>query len=140
MDIRELLKKYKGIILYLVFGAMTTVINVVSYHISYEKLGISNVISTSIAWIIAVLFAFVTNKAFVFESKKKNKEAIKEAANFILCRIGTGIIEVGMMWVFVDLLLLDGTVMKLITNIIIIVLNYVASKFFVFRREGNEQR
>ena len=119
---------------------MTTVINVVSYHISYEKLGISNVISTSIAWIIAVLFAFVTNKAFVFESKKKNKEAIKEAANFILCRIGTGIIEVGMMWVFVDLLLLDGTVMKLITNIIIIVLNYVASKFFVFRREGNEQR
>ncbi|MGM9552081.1 MAG: GtrA family protein [Clostridia bacterium] len=138
--IKELLKRYKGIILYLVFGVMTTVINVISYHIAYDKLHIINVVSTVIAWVIAVTFAFVTNKLFVFESKKKNKEALGEAVNFFLCRIGTGVIEVGMMWLLVDIFHFNGTYMKLFTNVIVIIINYVLSKFIVFRGGKNVQK
>lgn len=139
MIIKDLFKKYRGVILYLVFGVMTTLINVLAYDIAYKKLGINNVVSTIIAWVVAVSFAFITNKLFVFGSKKKNMDALKEAVSFITCRIATGVVEVGMMWAFVDLLRFDGTVMKLVTNIVIIVINYIASKFFVFRGEGNER-
>lgn len=138
MNVKNLLTKYKGIILYLVFGVLTTVINVICYHVCYENLGITNVVSTIIAWVVAVSFAFVTNKVFVFESKRKNKAAIGEAVSFFLCRIGTGVIEVGMMWFFVDMLSFNGTIMKLITNFIIIVINYLASSFFVFGGKNNE--
>ena len=139
MDIRELLKKYKGIILYLIFGVLTTVINVATYHVAHEVLSIANVASTCIAWVVAVSFAFVTNKLFVFESKKANEEAVKEAFNFFLCRIATGVIEIAMMWAFVDVLSLNGTMMKLVTNVVVIVINYVASKFLVFRGLENEK-
>ncbi len=135
MNLKELLLKYKGVILYLVFGVLTTVINVITYHLCYENFKIGNVPSTVVAWVVAVSFAFVTNKIFVFESKKKSSAAVKEAVDFFICRIGTGVIEIGMMWVFVDLLEFNGTLMKLITNILIIVINYLASKFFVFRGE-----
>lgn len=130
--IKNLLLKYKGVILYLVFGVLTTVINVITYHICYAMMHISNLSSTVIAWVVAVAFAYVTNKIFVFESKKKNQEAIKEAINFFACRIGTGVIEIGIMYVFVDVLLFNGTIMKLFTNVIVIIINYIASKFLVF--------
>lgn len=135
--IKSLLLKYKGIILYLVFGVLTTVINVITYHISYEMLHIANITSTMIAWVVAVTFAYFTNKLFVFESKRTGSGAVKEAINFFACRIGTGVIEVGMMYVFVDVLALNGTIMKLITNFIVIVINYIASKFIIFN-EGKK--
>lgn len=136
--IKDLLIKYKGIILYLIFGVLTTVINVATYYISYDVCGISNLISTMIAWVVAVAFAFVTNKLIVFESKKWDKDSIKEIVNFILCRVGTGVIEVGFMYVFVDLLLFNGTIMKLITNFIIIVINYIASKLIIFKSKKDD--
>ena len=83
-EIKDLLIKYKGIILYLIFGVLTTVINVATYYISYDVCGISNLISTMIAWVVAVAFAFVTNKLIVFESKKWDKDSIKEIVNFIM--------------------------------------------------------
>lgn len=135
--IKSLLLKYKGVILYLVFGVLTTVINVITYHISYEMLHIANITSTMIAWVVAVTFAYFTNKLFVFESKRTGSGAVKEAINFFACRIGTGVIEVGMMYVFVDILALNGTIMKLITNFIVIVINYIASKFIIFN-EGKK--
>lgn len=135
--IKSLLLKYKGVILYLIFGVLTTVINVITYHISYEVLHIANIASTMIAWVVAVTFAYFTNKLYVFESKRTGSGAIKEAINFFACRIGTGVIEVGMMYVFVDVLALNGTIMKLITNFIVIVINYIASKFIIFN-EGKK--
>ena len=135
--IKSLLLKYKSVILYLVFGVLTTVINVITYHISYEMMHIANIISTMIAWVVAVTFAYFTNKLYVFESKRTGSGAIKEAINFFACRIGTGVIEVGMMYVFVDVLALNGTIMKLITNFIVIVINYIASKFIIFN-EGKK--
>ena len=135
--IKELFLKHKSVLLYLIFGGLTTVINVVTYFITYEILGIANLTSTVIAWVIAVTFAYVTNKLFVFESKKKGSEALKEAVNFFACRIGTGVIEIGIMYLFVDVLAFNGTIMKLITNVIVIIVNYIASKFLIFN-EGKK--
>lgn len=126
--------KYIDIIKYLFFGFVTTVINVVSYYLLYEIANYSNVVSTCSAWGIAVAFAFVTNKLFVFNSKNWSKDSIKEGIKFFTCRIGTGVIELGIMYLFVDILAFNGTIMKIITNIIVIILNYVGSKLFVFKK------
>lgn len=134
----ELFKKYKSIITYVFFGGLTTAVNVVVYYICYDIAGIYNVPSTVIAWVAAVAFAFVTNKLFVFESKSwRAKKAVKEAVNFVLCRVGTGIIEIALMYIFVDRLEFNGTVTKLAVNIIVIVLNYIASKLFIFAANKN---
>lgn len=133
-QIKSLLLKHKGVILYLIFGGLTTVINVITYHACYEVMQIPNLVSTIIAWTVAVAFAYITNKLFVFESKCTGSEAIKEAVNFFACRIGTGLIEIAFMYVFVDLLAFNGTIMKLITNVIVIIVNYIASKFIIFKK------
>lgn len=135
--IKTLFLKYKGVILYLVFGVLTTVINVITYHACYQTMHIANLISTVIAWVVAVGFAYITNKLFVFESKRNGSEAIKEAINFFACRIGTGLIEIVFMYVFVDVMAFNGTIMKLITNFVVIVVNYIASKFIIFN-EGKK--
>lgn len=132
----KLMKKYKRIIVYGIFGVLTTIVNVAIYHMCYEFAQIGNIISTVIAWFFAVAFAFITNKLFVFESKAMDiKTIICEAFKFFSCRIGTGIIEVGFMAVFVDILNFDGTIMKLITNFVVIVLNYILSKLVIFKKE-----
>lgn len=132
MDIRRYLKG--GIVPYLIFGVLTTAVNVAVYHVCYREAGISNVVSSCIAWAAAVSFAFITNKPFVFGSHDWSRHTLaREAASFFVCRIGTGVVEVGMMYVLVDILAMHGTVMKLLTNFIVIVLNYVASKILVFR-------
>lgn len=126
--------KYIDIIKYLFFGVLTTVVNVVTYYLLYEILNYSNIFSTCISWVVAVLFAFLTNKLFVFNSKYWNRNAINEVIKFFSCRIGTGVIELGIMYLFVDVLNFNGTIMKIITNIIVIVLNYVASKVYIFKK------
>ena len=136
MDLKLLWSKYKDIISYLFFGVVTTVVNVVVYSLCYDIAKCSNLFSTIIAWIIAVAVAFITNKLFVFESKSWDvKIAFKEAGDFVICRVGTGIIEVGMMYILVDVLEFDGTIMKIITNAVVIILNYIASKFVIFKEK-----
>jgi putative flippase GtrA len=137
--LRRLYWKYRDVLLYLIFGVLTTVINILSYHLCYQIFAIDNVISTVIAWVVAVVFAFVTNKLFVFESTAKKGKAIIEAVNFFACRIGTGVIEVGVMYLFVDVFAFNGTVMKLITNVIVIIINYIASKLLVFKKKGGDK-
>lgn len=131
---KNLYLKYKDIIMYLIFGVLTTIINIISYFVTYEILKIPNIPSTIIAWMVSVTFAFITNKLFVFESKKWDKRTIKELISFTSCRIGTGVLELILMYIFVDLLNFNGTVIKIITNIIVIVLNYVFSKLIIFKK------
>ncbi len=134
MYIKELLITYKSIIAYLVLGVCTTVVNVVTYFLCYELANIPNVISTIIAWVAAVTFAFLTNKPLVFESKDWSWGVVyPELLKFYGCRIATGIIEVVGMFVLVDLFLFNGTVMKLLINILVIILNYIFSKLIVFK-------
>lgn len=136
----ELLKKYRGIIAYIVFGILTTVINVIVYYICYEIFGIINIISTIIAWFAAIVFAFVTNKKYVFDSKSWDKEIVlNEGIKFLSCRVGTGIIEVIMMICFVDILQVNGTLMKAITNIIVIIINYIFSRCVIFKKGTNSK-
>ena len=132
--IKKIFLKYKDIIMYLIFGVLTTLINIISYFITYELLNIPNVPSTIIAWILSVIFAFITNKLFVFESKQWNKKTIKELTSFTSCRIGTGLLELVIMYIFVDLLNFNGTIIKIITNVIVIILNYIFSKLIIFKK------
>ena len=135
-NIKDLLKKYKFIILYGIFGVLTTLINIVSYSLLYSVLGVSNVISNIIAWVISVLFAFITNKLWVFESKSfEFKLFMAELGNFTLCRLATGLLDLGIMFVGVDLLKGPAIILKVVSNIIVIILNYVMSKVFVFKKK-----
>ena len=118
--IKELLKKYKFIILYGIFGVLTTIINIVTYALCYDVFNISNVVSNIIAWILSVLFAFITNKIWVFESKCFDfKIFIKELWNFIVCRLATGALDLGIMYVGVDLLKGPALILKIASNIIV---------------------
>lgn len=134
MNIKELILKYREMIAYLFFGGCTTLVNIVSYFITYNVLNISNVISTVIAWIISVLFAYVTNRTFVFESSNKGKAIIKEILSFFSCRILTGVMDVVIMYVAVDVLEFNSLLWKIISNVLVIIANYIFSKIYIFKK------
>ncbi len=134
----ELYKKYKEIINYLIFGVLTTVVSLATYYICVftflnpenpVELQIANIIS----WIFAVLFAYVTNRKYVFESKEKNK--VKEATKFVGSRVFTLILDMGVMWLGVTILGFSDKIMKMVSQVLIIIGNYIISKLFVFKKE-----
>lgn len=149
--IKNLWKKYKSVILYLIFGGLTTAVNIVTYALCYQgfKLGDwqilpglhwANVPSNIVAWIFGVVFAYVTNKIWVFESKTHSfGELAKEAWKFFSCRFATGVMDLFIMWLCVDILRWNGNLMKVISNILVIILNYVASKLWIFNKEKPQQ-
>ena len=131
----ELLKKYKAPILYVFFGGVTTVINIGVYWLLHDIAGMSNDISNIISWIITVTVAYVTNKLWVFESGAHTIGAVaKEVAGFFSCRIATGVIDFAIMHIGVDIMGFNGIILKTLSNIIVIILNYVASKLFIFKK------
>ncbi len=131
-----LINKYKSLFSYIFFGVCTTIVNVVVYSVCYQQIGISNVPSTVIAWIAAVLFAYITNKLFVFESKSFQLNVLKhEITAFFGCRLLTGILDIAIMFIAVDKMSAASTVWKIISNILVIILNYAASKMIIFKQE-----
>ena len=127
--------KYKDILLYLIFGVLTTVVNYLVYLPCYNLLGWSAGVSNVLAWVIAVAFAFLTNKPFVFKSRDwKWKTVGPELSKFVGCRIGSGVLETVILLLCVDILGWNGNVWKLVTAVLVIVLNYIGSKFLVFRK------
>lgn len=136
IKLKELLIKFKSEILYLLFGGLTTLVNIVSYYLFYNVLRCSNVISTVIAWVFSVLFAYVTNRIFVFESKASGTKALlREIAAFFTCRLLTGIMDVAIMWLAVDIMNFNSMLWKIISNVLVIIINYFASKIFVFKKK-----
>ncbi len=130
----QLVKKYWSIVSYVFFGAVTTAVNLVVYYIFYHMAGLNSDVSTVIAWVLAVLTAFLTNKPFVFGSHDWSmKVLLPEAGSFFGCRLGSGVIELVLMHVTVEMLGWPGMLMKLLVNVIVMILNYVASKLLVFR-------
>ena len=129
----SLYKKYKEIIMYLIFGILTTVVNIVVYFIASNVLNINYLISNATAWFLSVLFAYVTNKLYVFESS--SKEFIKEIVAFFSSRLATGILDMFLMWLFVTVASLNDVVVKIFVNILVIIMNYIFSKLFVFRKD-----
>lgn len=133
---RKFIKHNTGILSYLFFGVLTTLINMVVYAVLFQNCILNNVASTISAWIAATIFAFVTNKLFVFKSTKKDvKTLLYELGSFYFFRIATGIADILIMWVSVDILHLNPTLFKLISNLIVIVLNYLASKLVIFKKK-----
>lgn len=131
-----LIKKHWDILSYLFFGVLTTVVNYVVYLPLYNTLGLSATVSNALSWVVAVIFAFLTNKPFVFKSHDWSaKVAFPEFIKFVCCRVGSGVIETLLIFVTVDLLSLNGNIMKLITSVITILLNYIGSKLLVFRKK-----
>ena len=137
--ILDLYKKYKEIINYLVVGVLTTVVSLAVYYISVftflnpdipVQLQIANILS----WIAGVAFAYFTNRKFVFESTNQNK--LQEATKFVSSRITTLLLDMFVMWLGVTILCFNDKIIKLISQFLVIVGNYVLSKLFVFKKES----
>lgn len=136
--IKELYKKYKEIINYLIVGGLTTAISLAAYYLcvftflnpnSPTQLQIANIIS----WIVGVAFAYFTNRKYVFESKETNK--LKEASKFVGSRITTLLLDMLLMWLGVTILKFNDKIIKLISQVLVIVGNYIISKIFVFKKK-----
>lgn len=133
--ISELIRKYSDVLAYLFFGVLTTVVNYLVYLPCFNLLHFSAAVSNVIAWVVAVAFAYLTNKPFVFKSCDWSaKTVIPELTKFVGSRILSGVMETGIIFVSVDLLSWNGNVMKLITSVLVVILNYVASKLLVFKK------
>ena len=124
--IKKLLAKYGDMIPYAIFGVLTTLVNIAAYWLLAHPLGLPTVPSTVIAWVLAVLFAYVTTR----------QEIIREGISFYLCRLGTGVLDWLGMYVMVDVLHWNDLIVKIAVNIVVIILNYVASKLIVFRKKA----
>lgn len=134
--IRDLIIKYWDIVSYLFFGVCTTIVNYMIYIPCYNFLGMSATVSNMIAWVVAVAFAYLTNKPFVFKSNDWSaKTVIPELTKFVGCRVGSGAAETVILLVAVDLLGWNGNIWKLVTQVMVVVLNYIGSKLLVFRKK-----
>ena len=133
--IKTLMHKYWDILIYLFFGGLTTLVNFVIYYPCYNWLHMSATMSNVLAWLVAVAFAYLTNKPFVFHSHDWSAKTVgPELMKFVGCRVGSGLIETAAIFLTVDLLGWNGNVMKLLLAVIVVILNYVGSKLLVFRK------
>lgn len=134
--IRELVTKYWDIVSYLFFGVCTTIVNYLIYIPCYNFLEMSATVSNMIAWVVAVAFAYLTNKPFVFKSNDWSaKTVVPELTKFVGCRIGSGAAETLILFLAVDLMGWNGNIWKLVTQVMVVVLNYIGSKLLVFRKQ-----
>ncbi len=130
-----LIRKHYDILAYLFFGVLTTAVNYVVYLPCYNLLHLSASLSNVIAWVVAVAFAYLTNKPFVFKSHDWSaKTVIPELSKFVGSRVLSGALETAIIFITVDLLCWNGNVMKLVTSVLVVILNYVASKLIVFKK------
>ena len=136
--LKELYFKYKEIINYLIVGGLTTVVSLVTYYLCVltfldpndpVQLQIANVIS----WVLAVTFAYFTNRKYVFESK--NTHMVQEAAAFFGARVTTLLMDMGFMALLVSVIHMNDKIAKILVQFLIVVANYVFSKFIVFRKQ-----
>jgi len=131
---KKLYQKYKEKINYLFFGGCTTLVNILTYYICTRLLFLDVNVSIVISWITSVIFAYITNKLFVFNAKNTN--IIKEFLSFIIVRLISLGVDYLIMYLLYDLLSWNDLVVKIIANIVVIVLNYIFSKLLVFKKEG----
>ena len=134
---KQLWNKYRELIRYLIVGVLTTVVSLGTYYICVEtflnpeaaiELQIANVIS----WVAAVTFAYVANRIYVFESKNQN--ILSEIALFFMARVGSLLMDMGIMFVLVTIMGVNDKIAKLAVQVVVTVANYILSKLFVFRK------
>lgn len=128
--------KYKEVILYLVFGGLTTLTNIGAYALFARVFHMNLMAANGLALALSILFAYVTNKLFVFESKTDSWGAVlQEFASFMACRLATAVLDMFLMYITVSVAGLYDLLMKAIVNIIVIVLNFVFSKLIIFKKK-----
>ena len=129
------MKKYKEIISYLIFGILTTVVNIGTYYILNDCLNINYLISNIIAWISSVLFAYITNRKYVFNSTNNSKkDVLNEISSFFGARLTTGLSDMAFMYITVNFNLLPNLIAKIMANVFVIITNYALSKFVVLKK------
>lgn len=133
--LKNFITDHYDLLIYLIFGVMTTAVNYLVYLPCYNLLQLSASVSNVIAWTAAVIFAYLTNKPYVFKSHDWSaKTVLPELARFLGCRIGSGAAETLILLLTVDVLDWNGNVWKLATSVLVVLLNYVGSKLFVFKK------
>ena len=126
----------KEIINYLVFGVFTTIVNYVSYFSATKIFNINYLLANIIAWFISVVFAYITNKFYVFDNKSiEFKYLIKEISLFISAWLMSGAIETVFLFVFVSLISFNDSIIKIIASVFVVIFNYFLSKFIIFKEE-----
>lgn len=129
----DLFKKYKEILLYLFFGAVTTAVSIFTFAF-FEWLGFNPLVANILSWIISVFVAFITNTLWVFESSLKENSVLK-AVKFYAARLSTLAVEELLLWIFISRLGFNSLIVKTVAQIVVIILNFVVSKLFVFRKK-----
>lgn len=125
----------KEIVSYIFFGILTTLINLLSYILLTKVLMLDYKSAVTIAWIVSVIFAFITNKLFVFMSRDRHfLSLIKELGSFTLSRIASFGLDIVTMIILIEMLMLNDLGVKIFANTLVIAFNYLASKYFVFRQ------
>ncbi len=136
MKLKKYYEKYKSVLAYLFFGVCTTLVNIIAYYACAHLFSFSTTLSNCLAWVVSVSFAYITNRLWVFESSADTfKKVFQEMTSFFLCRLFTGFLDLGFMYVFVDLFHFNDMVMKVLSNIIVIIFNYIASKLIIFKKK-----
>ncbi len=153
--IKILFIKYKELITYVIFGVLTTVVNFFAFWIFTKIFGEDlYLVNNAIAWVVGVVFAYITNKLFVFESKSWDLKVItKEITGFLGARIFSFLVEEGGMLLFISILGFGGKsltllgftitgqfIVKILLAVIVVVMNYIFSKFIIFRKQGTGKR
>lgn len=122
------------LIYYVIFGILTTLVNIAVYLFFTRLCCVEYIISNILAWILSVLFAYFTNRIWVFESKSHN--IVRELSLFFAGRLFSGIMDMGLMYLFIDIFVIGDFISKIIIQIIVVFLNYIISKFIVFKTEN----
>lgn len=157
---KELWKKYKEIITYIIFGVLTTVVSWGSYTVFVEMLSMKVFVGNLLSWVCAIVFAYITNKLWVFESKSWKPSVIgKEIVTFVASRGVTGVIEIvcvpllaktgfdnlfygilEKMNISIGILFTDGIYSKIFLSVVVVILNYFFSKFIIFKNKTKEEK
>lgn len=144
--LKELYEKYKEMILYLVFGVLTTALNYFVYFIFVVPLGVHYEISNCIAWVAGVIFAYFTNRSVVFNSQARGiKKKLIEAGEFVAARLFSLVAEMLILWLLIDIFPLfpnedwNNLIAKFIGAVVVVILNYIASKFVIFKKDSNKE-
>ena len=144
--IKALIIKYREPLAYLFFGGVTTAVNIAVYGLLHTLLGVASDAANVAAWVLSVLVAYVTNRRWVFMSRTRGRAMLREAGTFVAGRGLTGLMDMGLMHLATEVLgprvvsasarpLWDMGA-KLVINVLVIVLNYVFSKLWIFRKDG----
>lgn len=133
--------KYREIIVYMLFGVVTLIVSFGTYFLCYNLLSLSAAASNAVSWVVSVAVAFLTNKPFVFHSRDWSLSTVfREAVEFVGFRFFSGLFETAVLFLISDmhLIQLDGNWAKIITSIFVVLMNYVASKYLIFRNKETE--